>query len=275
MKLSKIFAKHKRSLGLVYALSLCADLIYLVMPAISASMLESLQNNSMIGVAWFVATYFVWTIISSIRKYNDTIVFTMIYNRIAIKFAQSSKLSTDIVDARLSLLSDIIVFFEYDIPTIIYSIVTIIGISVTLFYYSPVLMLACFMVVIPAVISNLSIIPKLQRVTAKINNASERQHSILASKNNALIQIHFDHLRIRNIQKSTLEVLNFAIMEIFIPCMVAICAYISVSQNLGIVNTVAITSYAWRLAYSFDIIPYLTKRIIVIRDIQKRFEINH
>lgn len=275
MKLSRILSTHKRKLGLVYTLSLCADLIYLAMPAISAFMLQSLQNNSMVGAIWFVATYLTWAAVSSIRKYIDTIVFTMIYNRIAIKFAASSKLPTDILDARLLLLNDIILFFEYDIPTIIYSFVTIIGISVTLFCYSPILALACFMVIIPAIISNLAIVPKLQQVTAKINNASERQHSVLASKNNVLINTHFNHLRIRNIQKSSLEVLNFAIMEMFIPCMVAICVYISISQDLGIVNTVAITSYAWRLAYSFDIIPYLTKRIIVIRDIQKRFEINH
>lgn len=272
MKLTKIFRNHKRELGLVYALSLIADLIYLALPALSASMLDSLQNNSLIGASSFIAAYFIWTIISSLRKYLDTAIFTKIYNRIAYKTIQPTNLPTDILDARLGLLNDIIVFFEYDIPTIIYSFITIVGISITLFCYSPILASACFMVIIPALASNFLIMPKLQRVTAKINNAYEKQHSILAGMNKKQIHAHFDNLRIRNIQKSTLEVINFGIMELFIPCMVAVCVYISIVQNLGIVNTVAITSYAWRLAYSFDIIPYLSKRIVAINDVQRRFE---
>jgi ABC-type multidrug transport system fused ATPase/permease subunit len=274
----RIWEKHKLSILFIYGLNILEEVMYLLIPSSVGLLIDTFIDKKGYGIVAFAVTYIGWQGIAVFRKIKDTITFTKIFNEESLFLVAThhkEKIETTVINARVELMKQVVDFFETDLPFIANSIVSIFGSAVLLYFYNPKLIFAAFIIIIPSILINRLYSKKIVAVTQMINDGYENQVNVIESNDPVKQASYFNTLRNRNIKKSSLEAINFGLLEIFVFIMIFCSIYVictTAKMNYG--SIVASYGIILRFAYGFDFIPHTTTKLATLKDILKRIDTN-
>lgn len=274
--LNSILKENKLPIALIYLINIFEEIFGLFIPSVVGLLINTFISGKGYGHFAFIFTYIGWQGLATIRKIKDTQIYTKIFNQICLKMIVDSKSNVSelsIINARIELIKQIISFIETDFPFFVRSLVSIIGSAILLFYINPKLLLISIIIIIPSFFFNYFYSKRIGKITLDINNQYEKQVKILQTNNLIRIKDYFENLRLKSINKSNQEAYNFGIIEIFVMVMIFTSVFvICQTEKTKIGDIVAGYGIILRFGYGFDFIPYITTKLVNVRDILVRLE---
>jgi ABC-type bacteriocin/lantibiotic exporter with double-glycine peptidase domain len=277
---SKLFAsiwqRNKASIGFIYFLNIIEEICYVLIPSAAGMLINTFIYGTGYGVWAFLGVYLGWQGIAILRKILDTITFTKVYNQVCLQTIEHHKeegIEVSKINARIELLKQVVSFFEIDLPFMMNSMVSIMGSAILLYFYNPMLLIICLLIILPSLFINYFFGKKMIKVSAQVNDQYEKQIDVITHQNMDGIKRYFEEVRQFNIRKSSLEAYNFGILELFVFIMIMASVYvICKTPNVNYGDIVASYGIILRFAYGFDFIPHITSKVASMKDIQNRLE---
>lgn len=274
--IASIWQNNRLSIGFIYFLNMIEEICYLLVPSAVGMLINTFVYGTGHGILAFSVVYMGWHIFATFRRVRDTITFTHIYNQISlqtIEHHQKEGIEFSKINARIELLKQVVTFFEEDLPFMFKSLVAIIGAAILLYFYNPMLLWICLLIIVPSFIVNYFFSKKMIAVTEKVNNEYEKQIDVISQGNSETIKTYFEQIRGFNIRKSSLEAYNFATLEFFVFLMIATSIYVVCkTPNVNYGDIVASYGIILRFAYGFDFIPHITAKWASLKDILTRLD---
>ncbi len=269
-----IWAEHKYAIGFVYLLSLIEQICYLLIPAAVGLLIDSFIYGKGYGVLAFTLTYVGWHGTSTYRQIKDTIVFTELFNQFSMRIIDDhleQGIGVTKINARVEMMNEVVDFFEYDLPFVVNSVVSVVGSSVLLYFYNPKLLIVSVLIILPSSAINFFYAKRIMVATNRYNNQYERQVEVIEHGSRTERLEYFRKLRELDIKKSTLEALNFGLLEVFVFVMIITSIYIICrTDEMDYGSIVASYGIILRFAYGFDFIPHTTTRLATMKDVLDR-----
>jgi len=234
-------------------------------------------NGSYRGLVVLSSVHLAWLIIGTVRHMYDTRTFSNIYTRLVTSFLTNKHAIKDVskLSAHSTLSRELVDFLESDFPYIIEAFYNILGSAIILYFYNSKVVWVCFAILIPVVIIAVSYGKKMSVLNKRKNDELEKQVSVIAMGNKAMINNHFSALRGWQIKISDKEAFNFGIIEFMVLVVIA-CSLIISSKIFGSVvlagSLIGIYNYVLRFVSGLDTIPYAIQKMVSLKDILNRIE---
>ena len=277
IKLKVMFKENWKSIIFSYSLFSINSILMLVYPKVLGNAIDHLIAKDYTYIWNLVATFVLLMFFGYISRIYDIKVFSGIYRRFASKETHKqieSDVETTKINGRLTLMNNIVRFFEYDMIVVIQTLIGVIG---SIYFLS----LVSLPIVGFLILSGLAIIgasyyysPKLAAMTSLNNDLSEEQTDIIGSR-----KISSVNNLLRRGQK--IAIIRSRIDSKFSLWIQAI-VYGSVTALLTyyvMYNEVTVGSVFSTYRYMFDFcnallgIPMIISSYINIQDVIKRLEI--
>jgi ABC-type bacteriocin/lantibiotic exporter with double-glycine peptidase domain len=185
VKLKTIFKENWKAIIFSYSLFSINSILMLVYPKVLGNTIDHLMDKDY-GYIWYMVGNFVLMMFFGyISRIYDIKVFSGIYRKFASDETYKqieSGVETTKINGRLTLMNNIVKFFEFDMIIVIQ---TFLGVIVSIYFLS----LVSLPIVFFLILSGLAIVgasyyysPKLAAMTALNNDISEEQTEIIATR---------------------------------------------------------------------------------------------
>jgi hypothetical protein len=184
--------------------------------------INDLLEESFRGVIYLVGLGLLFVSVSSIRRYYDTRTYSRIYQIVApemVEREQKNDRSVSKINARTSLLAEIVEFLEWSVPAIVGAVVYLIAILIIIanlnrnvFYASLALLLLIFIVYVMT--GKISF-----KLNEKFNDQFEKEVDALETNDHNIIKGYYKTLMEWNIKLADLETSNYLIVMLGIAAL--------------------------------------------------------
>jgi len=246
----------------------------LLFPLFIGYAINSLLDQSYVGVAALALLGLLALLIGSGRRFYDTRAYAGIYITLSSEMVErehgrDSSIST--ISARASLLTEFVEFLENSMPAIITSIIGLVGILAIIFTLNlPVFWASVALFLLMAVVYLLSG-KRNFRLNRGYNDELENQVSALSTQDMDIIGNHFNAVMRWNIKLSDLETLNYFVIWIGI---IGLLVYAPIAvvgggvTNYGLVFSILM--YVFQYIESVVSLPFFIQQIIRLQEISGR-----
>lgn len=277
VKLKVMFKENWKMITLSYSLFSINSLLMLIYPKILGNTIDHLIAKDYTYIWYMVGTFILIMFFGYISRIYDIKVFSAIYRKFASNETHKqfeSGIETTKINGRLTLMNNVVKFFEFDMIVVIQTILGVLG---SIYFLSLVsLPIVGFMI-----LSGLAIVgasyyysPKLAAMTKLNNDISEEQTDIIGSR-----KIGYVNNLLRRGQKIAVKT---AFINSKFSLWIQLIVYGSVTALLTyyvMYNKVTVGSVFSTYRYMFDFcnallgLPMILTSYINIKDVVKRLEI--
>ncbi|WP_375461228.1 ABC transporter six-transmembrane domain-containing protein [uncultured Enterovirga sp.] len=263
-------------IALTYGLIFLEDLLELSYPWATGLAIDGLIAHQYVYILPIVVAWTLRGAIGCFRQMYDTRLYTVVYNNIVtatITRQRSAGVRTSDVAARSSMSRDFVTFFEKDVPTILTSLVGIVGSAVILFFYDMTIGAITASLFLPVYLINRGYSRRSAMLNAKLNDQLEHEVDLIEENDEQRINQHFTLLRQWRIKLSDAAAINWTIIEVLsIIVFMAVIARATFLPTTETGDIFAILVYVWRLMENLDHIPEIVQQLTRLQDIRKRIE---
>ena len=180
------------------------------------------------------------------------------------------------ISARAALSRELVDFFEMHLPTLVTSLISMVGAVLMLLFIEFWTGLASFFVLLFFML----LIPRYSRVNDRLyfrlNNRLERDVHIIEHSGDRELEQHHQLLAEMRIAISNREAVGYAVIGIALMFLFAVSfSVMTLRGNANAGHLYAGVSYLWSFAISIDDAPRLLEEISKIRDIGKRIQVEN
>lgn len=272
MTLFSIFKRYRWRIIATLTLVFAEAGAMLFLPLAIGGAIDGLLANSYQGLWWLVAVGLGVTISGSLRRVYDTRVYSGIYVDISTETAESDITSnTSTVNARMTMLRELVEFLENDLPELLNSVIGLVGTVIILLTLDLQIFFACLAELILIIGVFLATSKRTTKLNYNYNNAMESQVTVLENRKSQPIKGFMQKLMYWNIKLSDLETIIFGIIWLG---MVALIVY-SVIQAVGdgSMKTGAIMAtvmYVMQFAEGSGMLPLYFQKYLRLQEISSR-----
>lgn len=270
-----IAKEYRWQLLLIYFYMLVAQLLILAEPYVIGKMIDGLIAKHFywmfcyIGIAVF-ESFFIYR-----RMVYDTKVYTRIYNTLVMRYLKKSQDADPSVRiARTEMSNNIINFLEHDVHYYIYSIVTVVGTLMFIFFENPLTGFVVLSCVVPICTIVWIFYKKIAQSTRVSNTQSEDKASIMSEGDMDRISTFFERRRKIAISGSTLQGKNWTALHgtrwIFL--VIALVVFTGSVGGISQGQAVAMYSYINQFLISLLSIPIGVETFTRIKDVIRRIK---
>ena len=270
-----IAKEYRWQLLLIYFYMLVAQLLILAEPYVIGKMIDGLIAKHFywmfcyIGIAAF-ESFFIYR-----RMVYDTKVYTRIYNTLVMRYLKKSQDADPSVRiARTEMSNNIINFLENDVHYYIYSIVTVVGTLMFIFFENPLTGFVVLSCVAPICTIVWIFYKKIAQSTRVGNTQSEDKASIMSEGDMDRISTFFERRRKIAISGSTLQGKNWTALHgtrwIFL--VIALVVFTGSVGGISQGQAVAMYSYINQFLISLLSIPIGVETFTRIKDVIRRIK---
>ncbi|MCL3781328.1 hypothetical protein EMN47_13140 [Prolixibacteraceae bacterium JC049] len=274
--IKQIFKKYQLKITITLLVVILESIIQILFPLFIGITINDLINSSYTGLYQLIGLSTAALIIGTIRRFYDTRVYSHIYAQLSTNISKKQldeEVEVSKVTARVNLLTELVEFFENDIPSImgniiglIGTLIIILGISMKLFIAS---LIAILLIVIIYWLSGASIF----KYNEKFNNELEHQVDILKTKSRIQIKSHFSQLMRWNIKLSDLESINYFFVWIILSGLLVFTIVDSVqTEPLKYGTILATVMYIFEFMSQLTMLPYYYQQLIRLKEISGRLQ---
>lgn len=268
-----IAKEYRWQLLLIYFYMLVAQLLMLAEPYVIGKMIDGLIAKQFywmfcyIGIVTF-ESFFIYR-----RMVYDTKVYTRIYNTLVMRYLKNNKAADASVRiARTEMSNNIINFLEHDIHYYIYSIVTVVGTLMFIFFENPLTGFVVLSCLVPICVIVWIFYKKIAQSTRVGNTQSEDKATIMAEGDMERISTFFERRRRIAISGSTLQGKNWTSLHTtkWIFLVVALVVFTGSVGGISQGQAVAMYSYINQFLISLMSIPVGVETFARIKDVISR-----
>jgi len=270
-----IAKEYRWQLLLIYFYMLVAQLLILAEPYVIGKMIDGLIAKHFywmfcyIGIAAF-ESFFIYR-----RMVYDTKVYTRIYNTLVMRYLKKNQDADPSVRiARTEMSNNIINFLEHDVHYYIYSIITVVGTLMFIFFENPLTGFVVLSCVAPICTIVWIFYKKIAQSTRLSNTQSEDKASIMTEGDMDRISTFFERRRKIAISGSTLQGKNWTALHgtrwIFL--VIALVVFTGSVGGISQGQTVAMYSYINQFLISLLSIPVGVETFTRIKDVIRRIK---
>lgn len=271
-----LFGRFKKKISLTLFLVVAEALLDLLFPLFIGFAINSLLDQSYIGIAALAILGVLALLVGSGRRFYDTRAYSSIYVTLSTEMvereqAKDTALST--ISARASLLTEFVEFLENSMPTIVTSVIGLFGILAIIFTLNLSVFGACIALFVLMVTVYL-LSGKLNfRFNKNYNDELENQVAALDSKDMGVISNHFKTVMRWNIKLSDLETVNYAVIWLGIIGLLVFAPVAVIDSGIANYGLVfSILMYVFQYVESVVMLPYYIQQIIRLQEISGRLK---
>ena len=275
--LKQIARNNKARLIDTFTLVLAENLLLLTYPVFGGFAINGvLEGNLGKALSYAAVILVIWTV-GSVRRAVDTRAFSRIYAEMVVPVILQQRRDGDAVStisARAALSRELVDFFEMHLPTLVTSLISMVGAVLMLLFIEFWTGLASFFVLLFFML----LIPRYSRVNDRLyfrlNNRLERDVHIIEHSGDRELEQHHQLLAEMRIAISNREAVGYAVIGIALMFLFAVSfSVMTLRGNANAGHLYAVVSYLWSFAISIDDAPRLLEEISKIRDIGKRIQV--
>ena len=275
--LKQIARNNKARLIGTFTLVLAENLLLLTYPVFGGFAINGvLEGNLGKALSYAAVILVIWTV-GSVRRAVDTRAFSRIYAEMVVPVILQQRRDGEAVStisARAALSRELVDFFEMHLPTLVTSLISMVGAVLMLLFIEFWTGLASFFVLLFFML----LIPRYSRVNDRLyfrlNNRLERDVHIIEHSGDRELEQHHQLLAEMRIAISNREAVGYAVIGIALMFLFAVSfSVMTLRGNANAGHLYAVVSYLWSFAISIDDAPRLLEEISKIRDIGKRIQV--
>ena len=277
--LKQIARNNKARLIDTFTLVLAENLLLLTYPVFGGIAINGvLEGNLGKALSYAAVILVIWTV-GSVRRAVDTRAFSRIYAEMVVPVILQQRRDGEAVStisARAALSRELVDFFEMHLPTLVTSLISMVGAVLMLLFIEFWTGLASFFVLLFFML----LIPRYSRVNDRLyfrlNNRLERDVHIIEHSGDRELEQHHQLLAEMRIAISNREAVGYAVIGIALMFLFAVnFSVMTLRGNANAGHLYAVVSYLWSFAISIDDAPRLLEEISKIRDIGKRIQVEN
>lgn len=277
--LKQIARNNKARLIGTLTLVLAENLLLLTYPVFGGFAINGvLEGNLGKALSYAAVILVIWTV-GSVRRSVDTRAFSRIYAEMVVPVILQQRRDGEVVSAisaRAALSRELVDFFEMHLPTLVTSLISMVGAVLMLLFIEFWTGLASFFVLLFFML----LIPRYSRVNDRLyfrlNNRLERDVHIIEHSGDRELEQHHQLLAEMRIAISNREAAGYAVIGIALMLLFAVSfSVMTLRGNANAGHLYAVVSYLWSFAISIDDAPRLLEEISKIRDIGKRIQVEN
>ena len=277
--LKQIARNNKARLIGTFTLVLAENLLLLTYPVFGGIAINGvLEGNLGKALSYAAVVLVIWTV-GSVRRAVDTRAFSRIYAEMVVPVILQQRRDGEAVStisARAALSRELVDFFEMHLPTLVTSLISMVGAVLMLLFIEFWTGLASFFVLLFFML----LIPRYSRVNDRLyfrlNNRLERDVHIIEHSGDRELEQHHQLLAEMRIAISNREAVGYAVIGIALMFLFAVSfSVMTLRGNANAGHLYAVVSYLWSFAISIDDAPRLLEEISKIRDIGKRIQVEN
>lgn len=267
-------ARYRRAIGVTYGLFCLENVARLAQPMLLGLAIDGLLRGSRVGLGLFVTGQAVHMAIRVVRQMYDTRAFNAIYGDIAgaLVVAQRARdVDVSVVAARSALARQFVDFFEDQVPVVIQSLFSLLGATVVLLWYDPVLVAFCGLLVVPSLVLNLHFGRRSLRLSALLHDQLEKEVGVITAPDERNVREHYEAAARWRVSLSDNEAITAGVMETFVLLLVVgALARFCTQPVAGAGDIFAVFRYVMLFVTALDGVPMLVNRMGRMRDIGAR-----
>ncbi|MCG8326897.1 MAG: ABC transporter six-transmembrane domain-containing protein [Chitinophagales bacterium] len=210
-------------------------------------------------------------IVGSSRRLFDSRFYARIYRELGFDISTREGLTPSKQTARLSMLGEMVEFFENSIPQIVNSIIGLVGTLIIVASLNSKIFAGCLVILLFVFLVYALTKNKTIRFNTEYNNAVERQVDILSKNDAPSLKNYLRNLMKWNVKLSDLETINFSIVWMLMMGFLVISIIWAVdggTVNYGAVF--ALIMYVFQYIESVITLPFFYQQWLRLKEISKR-----
>ena len=274
MTIKEIYFKYRIKISLTLFIVLLEGLLMILFPLFIGRAIESTLNKEMEGLYALAGLSLAVLVIGAGRRFYDTRIYAKIYEELALKISKNrgTKSNSKVV-SHVTLLEEIVEFFENSVPELISSIIGVVGILIIVSTLNVSIFLACLLSFIGITLIYIFSRKKTLRFNSNYNDEFEQHERIINHAGDKEQVNHFKNMMKWNIKLSDLGTINFSL--VWLVLAVLLCGSIILSTNEQNIQFGAIFSlimYVYQFIENAMNLPHFYQQTLRLKDISSRIE---
>lgn len=264
------------ALGLTYLMLFAENVVRLGQPLLLGWAVNDVIRGQRAGLAAFAAGHLMHLVVRSLRQMYDTRTFSQIYNDRVIRLVtRQRKRGVDVsrVAARAELSRQFVTFSERQVPAMITAMFSCLGALVMLGFYDALLIAACAVLILPAVVLNTVYGRQTLRISLHLHDQFEREVGVVARAEEGEVRGHYERIARLNVRLSDFEAWTAGIMELFVLALL-VFALVHIGRRPDFLpgDVFAVFRYLLMFVTAVDAVPLLVERFSRLRDVAQRVQ---
>ncbi len=265
-------------ISITMLLVLAESLIDLMFPLFLGWAVNDLIKQDHTGLLMLAGLGLLSLVIGSARRFYDTRIYSGIYQEIStdiVAIGRNSKLPVSTVSARADLLTELVAFFEQDMPGIVMSIIGVVGILLVIATMNMDIFYGCLMLAVLIAITYTATGSKQYKMHAGFNHTKEQQIKILSDASITSVKNHFRRLMRWNIKLSDMETFNFAVIWLGAVALFVSAPLLAVNaagEDIQVGTILSLLIYVFEYCDKVILLPFFIQQLIRLQEISHRLQ---
>lgn len=272
--LGGIASRYRAKISVTWLLLLGEAVLILFIPLAIGYTVDTLIDGHKFGVYTLVALCTALMLFGAARRFWDTRVYSAIYQGLATSLVEHHAregTATSTVSARVSLLYEVVEFFEEYVPELLGGAVAFIGVMIILGVIDlQVMGLSLFASLLVMLVYGFSS-GRIMHYNRHQNDEMEQQVEVLSRGSRRRIDVHFRRLMKWNIRLSDLETLCFSLVWVVLASLL-IVSVVLIVENGSVSAGRKVTAIMYVFQYMEVVMgfPLIYQQVIRLQEITGR-----
>ncbi len=275
MTLLAIFKRYKLRISLTLLFVLMEAAAMLFLPLLIGMAIDGLINGDNSGLWKLGALGFGVLVSGSLRRFYDTRVYSSIYTDLSTETIEGQKsASTSAINARITMLRELVEFLENQLPELITSLASLIGAIGILLFLDFEIFLGCLVIMLLIII----VFAVTGKFTTKLNyhynNAAEEQVDVIKNRHQKPVRGFMKRLMGWNIKLSDLETVIFGVIWLGMIVLMLFSVIQAVGTGIDIKAgaVMATVMYVMQFAEGAGMLPLYFQQFLRLGEISSRLK---
>ncbi|MEM8936086.1 MAG: ABC transporter six-transmembrane domain-containing protein [Pseudomonadota bacterium] len=268
---------YRHRVAFTYCIMLVENILELLYPfAIGLAINGLIAGDGLMSLAPFAGIWFVQSATATFRQLYDTRLFAKIYGEVSgrmIVRQRAAGVSTGEVAARSVMAREAVDFFEFEIPTVVTALISLVGGVAMLSVYDFVAGAAMAGMLVPIAILFVLYGKRSLKLSQRLNNRHEREVAAIESGRPSRVRKHFSALARWRIMLSDIQAGSWALSD-FLSACAAMFVILRVTAEPGVQagDVFAAVSYLLTIIMALDQAPLIVEQLSRLVDIRRRVD---
>ncbi|MEO1273253.1 MAG: ABC transporter six-transmembrane domain-containing protein [Myxococcota bacterium] len=276
ISLRRIFERSRYRLLTVWGLVCVETIVFLAFPLVIGAAIDDLLQSRYVGWMALVGLGFFAMLVGAARRFYDARLYATIHQRLALQLAERGRLrgtSAEALSARLDKVQELVFLLQDACPKLITRVLAMVGAILLLFVLQPDLFIACVMATTTMGIVYGAIGVASYTVNRSLNDALEKQPTILSGEERSAAPAHFKRIAAWNTRLSDLETLKFTLSWVVIIGVLGYAIIVTVQSGITAPGKLlSILMVVFQYIGSIMLIPLSYQQGIRLREILRWFD---
>lgn len=269
VSLKSLFLKYKIQILFTFLLLSIESFLLVIIPFSIGKAIDTLQNDSYLGIYILMAVLFSILLISTSRRLYDTRVYSKIYTLLSTSVIKDQKrrtIDTSKILTRSNLIKELVDFFEHDLTEAYTAFIGVVGALIMLWYINTYVFIICLSVIFLIYFVYSLSEKNIFNENSELNTELEKRLNIIREKNSLLIS-HFKRISKNMIRLSDIESYNYILIQILIAFVIIGALFIGVKAKLSTGEIFAMLTYVLNFSFEVLTLPIIFGQTIRLKEI--------